>query len=422
MIRAWPLKSLYRRPWPISSVTAPLLDPLIPIEEERTPDYHADRFYPIKLGQVLNKRYQVATKLGHGANSTVWLARDLNRWRWTEEKYVAIKVNSIGRPSRFPPDNEIDILRHVSQVNPKHTGWHCIRKLSDSFSLDGSLGAHRCLVMEALREPLWLFCKRFKGGVIPPVILKIQIQMILEGLDYLHSECQVIHSDLKPDNIMVKAEDVSIFQRDAQDEFDDPLPQKPIDDKHTIYLCRNNYGRIVAGDGCIRIVDFDLSSRSKPGQIHTGAIQGEIFRAPEVILDAGYSYSADIWSLGVMVSEVDPRQFAVDANDRILHGLSEYDDESHLGQITALIGPRPQNILSNGRRDSMFYNSNGELRDPGRVPEGLTFDSTIKQISGEEKVQFIRFVKRMMKWNPEERDTARQLLSDPWLEEKSPQD
>lgn len=79
MMRAWPLKSLYRRPWPISSVTAPLLDPLIPIEEERTPDYHADRFYPIKLGQVLNKRYQVTTKLGHGANSTVWLARDLNR-------------------------------------------------------------------------------------------------------------------------------------------------------------------------------------------------------------------------------------------------------------------------------------------------------------------------------------------------------
>lgn len=79
MMRAWPLKSLYRRPWPISSVTAPLLDPSIPIEEERTPDYNADRFYPIKLGQVLNKRYQVATKLGHGANSTVWLARDLDR-------------------------------------------------------------------------------------------------------------------------------------------------------------------------------------------------------------------------------------------------------------------------------------------------------------------------------------------------------
>jgi serine/threonine protein kinase len=174
---------------------------------------------------------------------------------------------------------------------------------------------------------------------------------------------------------MVRAEDVSIFQRDAQDEFENPLPQKPIDDKRTIYLCRNNFGRLVAGDGNIQIVDFDLSVRSKPGQIHTGATQAEIYRAPEVILDAGYSYSADIWSLGVLVSHVDLPRCEVDANNWTrklwdllegealflprLHGSSEYDDESHLGQITALIGPRPQNILSNGRRNSMFYKPNG---------------------------------------------------------------
>ena len=79
MIRNWPRVALYRRPWPLSSAIAPQLDPSLLVEEENTPNYHPDRFYPIHLGQVLNERYQVATKIGHGANSTVWLARDLNR-------------------------------------------------------------------------------------------------------------------------------------------------------------------------------------------------------------------------------------------------------------------------------------------------------------------------------------------------------
>lgn len=100
---------------------------------------------------------------------------------------------------------------------------------------------------------------------------------------------------------MVKIEDPTIFDRDAKDEFDNPLPQKHIDGR-TIYLSRNNYGPLAKPTGIIQIVDFDLSVKTTPGQIHTGAIQGEIYRAPEVILNAGYTYSADMWSLGVMVS------------------------------------------------------------------------------------------------------------------------
>ena len=41
---------------------------------------------------------------------------------------------------------------------------------------------------------------------------------------------------------------------------------------------------------------------------------------------------------------------------------------------------------------------------------------------GKEKLGFIRFVKRMLKWDPEERNTARELLEDPWLYEDFSQD
>ena len=81
-VKSWvmnPLKALYSSPWPLSPIVAPALDQRQPIEEEKTPYYDPKRFYPIHLGNVLNDRYQVATKLGYGTNSTVWLVRDLHK-------------------------------------------------------------------------------------------------------------------------------------------------------------------------------------------------------------------------------------------------------------------------------------------------------------------------------------------------------
>ncbi|KAF5532176.1 CMGC SRPK kinase [Fusarium mexicanum] len=361
-----PLMALYHQPWPPCAIPAARLDLTRPIEEEKTPNYSPERFYPIRLGQLLNGRYQVATKLGYGANSTVWLARDLNRWKWSAEKYVAIKVKATkSSKRRASAENETEILQHINRTNPKHHGWHFVRKLTDNFNLESPYGSHPCLVLNPLREPLWLYCSRYIGGVIPPDILKILLQMILLALDYLHTECHVIHADLKPDNIMIRIEDPKIFEKDAIEEYNNPLPEKQLDDR-TIYLSRNNFGPLTRPTGTIQLVDFDLSVRSSPGKLHYGAIQGEKYRAPEVILNSGYSYSADIWSLGVM--------------------------------------------------------EHGELKDPSRIPSNFNLESTFTCMAGEERRRFVHFVKRMMTWRPEDRSTAKELLDDPWLYKDFPQD
>jgi serine/threonine-protein kinase SRPK3 len=100
---------------------------------------------------------------------------------------------------------------------------------------------------------------------------------------------------------MVKIEDPSILEESARDEFENPLPQKTFSDGRTIYLARNNYGPPRDVTGLVRIGDFDQSVRGD--KVNSGCIQAEVYRPPEVILDAGYSYSADIWSLGVMVCQ-----------------------------------------------------------------------------------------------------------------------
>lgn len=47
------------------------------VEEEGLPGYEPEHFYPARLGDVFNDRFQIVTKLGYGSCSTIWLARDL---------------------------------------------------------------------------------------------------------------------------------------------------------------------------------------------------------------------------------------------------------------------------------------------------------------------------------------------------------
>ncbi len=47
-----------------------------PIEEQTLPLYHRKRYYPVKIGDFFNNQYRIIAKLGYGAYSTVWLARD----------------------------------------------------------------------------------------------------------------------------------------------------------------------------------------------------------------------------------------------------------------------------------------------------------------------------------------------------------
>jgi len=53
------------------------LDPLWKTEEERIPEYRAETFYPVRLGEIFHSRFKTVAKLGFGTASTAWLCRDL---------------------------------------------------------------------------------------------------------------------------------------------------------------------------------------------------------------------------------------------------------------------------------------------------------------------------------------------------------
>ena len=63
----------------------------------------------------------------------------------------------------------------------------------------------------------------------------------------------------------------------------------------------------------------------------------------------------------------------------------------------------------------LFTRDTGNLKGPDATAHNFSFKNSVSKIGGEDKRMFLEFVSRMLKWQPEDRSTAKDLLNDPWL-------
>lgn len=171
-------------------------------------------------------RYTIVRKLGWGHFSTVWLSRDN-----TSGKHVALKVVRSAAHYTETAIDEIKLLNKVVQANPNHPGRAHVVSLLDSFEHKGQNGVHVCMVFEVLGENLLGLIKRWNHRGIPMQLVKQITKQVLLGLDYLHRECGIIHTDLKPENVLIEIGDVeSIVKASVQDT--DPKKKEKDDNRN----------------------------------------------------------------------------------------------------------------------------------------------------------------------------------------------
>ena len=303
--------------------------------------------------------------------------------------------------------------------------------------------------------------KRCANDKFSSTALKAILRYVLKGLDYLHSECHIIHTgnllagkaqsrlkadtgdvDLKPGNILVELENEGVIERYIQAERDEPCPRKRVGDRW-IYLSRNNFGHPDDSlSGRLRIADFDMAAWGDKPRSNSEIIQLNNYRAPEVLLHAGWSYSADIWNLGVMVRFACLHEYLYplmiknsfgtslrtnlyfrmkDTTRRLISPGSCHS--SVLRRQISCPEPRKPNNISiqiveypcESLRSQRTNRALGNYRKAERIIPDVTLEDSVPSLEGEDKRRFLDFVSGMLRWIPEERKTARELLEHPWF-------
>lgn len=167
-------------------------------DDEDVEEYRRGGYHPVLLGDRYKSKYLVVKKLGWGHFSTVWLVEDKNT-----SKFFAMKIVKSASHYTEAAQDEIKLMREVSAGDPRSRLRQRVMQMIDDFRVFGPFGTHVAMVFEVMGHNLLRLIRHFNYRGLPSILTKRIIKQTLQGLDYLHSKCSIIHTDIKPENILM---------------------------------------------------------------------------------------------------------------------------------------------------------------------------------------------------------------------------
>lgn len=304
--------------------------------------------YILNPGEHLNYRYEIICLLGKGSYGEAVKCLDHKT-----KEYVCIKIIKSNMKFHNQAMIEIKLLDYIAKNDLD--GETNIVKFYSHFKFRN----HICLVFELLDINLFEYLKANDFNGIDIKRIRSYTTEILFALLFLKRH-KIIHCDLKPENILLL--------------------------KHS--------------KTSVKVIDFGSSCFDKE-KLYS-YIQSRFYRAPEVLLEQGYSIQIDIWSLGCILCE-------------LYTGVPIFpgeDERDQLNYIMEYLDVPPLDYINMSLKKDAFFdkkgypyqkpNSNGKIR----MPHTKTFQHFLKG-SGE---TFIDFIKKCLKWYPEHRMKPEEAL------------
>ncbi|KHG12495.1 Serine/threonine-protein kinase SRPK [Gossypium arboreum] len=397
-------------------------------EDEGTEDYRRGGYHAVRIGDTFrNGCYVVQSKLGWGHFSTVWLA-----WDTLRSRYVALKIQKSTQHYTEAAMDEIKILKQIAEGD--RDDKKCVVKLLDHFKHSGPNGQHMCMVFEYLGDNLLTLIKYSDYRGVPLHMVKEICQHILVGLDYLHRELSIIHTDLKPENVLL----LSMIDPSRDPTKSGASLILPTG-KNKVVLETVVSKEIKSSNGDLTR-NQKKKIRKKAKKAAQGCVGKEVSEENERDSNINDTEDTNAKPNEILGEERAHRSLVKDETkgDGINNGnqgkercrrgshatrkklLAEADLKcklDHLALMMELLGIMPRKIALGGRYSRDFFNRYGDLRHIRRL-HFWPLDKVLMEkynFSEQDAKDMADFLIPILDFAPEKRPTAAQCLNHPWI-------